>query len=639
MSTVGDPITICSRYGRFLTVAITAFVIGMFWARPLARQDQASPVFTARVQSVEVNVRVTDRNGTVVRDLTRDDFTILDNDVPQTIDAATFVDHESESPITPLRPGVPERDTATNADGGRMWVALLGGVGERARRAARTFVEQAMGPHDQMAIVNVHGTMSRAQGFTRNRALLLGAIDRLGEEPANPGLDAVSTAYRVLEDVCIRLGLVGGRKAVLFFDPPAFFGPKGPDRTPPGPGRLLDQDDERYLDQLDAIRAATRNNVAVYVVSTAGLSKDSDLKAMAGQRLLAEETGGDAIVNTNNFAGGYQRFVRDSDQYYLLGYTPAVEQRDGEFHKLTVRVNRPGVTVRARTGYYAPAATTRPRQSLEPVVDAGQSRLSPAALDALRMPLSVNGISVDVFAAPFRGPDGRAIVWVGAQLRPDALRLGGGELLELGFVGTSTEGNTAPGTFHVARLDLSESSRKIVRSTGLPFMDRLVLPAGRHQIRFVAHQPNGRTGMVVADVDVPDFRAAPLSMSGIVLAKAPAIPQAVIRRDDAIQRLLLDAYPTAVRTFSRQELLTTYVEVYTDGRTQVRETVAKITRVGQSRSREVDLIPLAADNQRLAFRHRFVLRDFEPGDYVLTIDSRAGRQSATRSVLLTITDR
>jgi VWFA-related protein len=643
-----------------LRIALTAAVIVFLAGGPPAaqqapQQPSDSPVFRGSVQSIEVDVRVTDREGRIVRGLTRDDFTLLEDGKAQSIVTASFIDLEVESPITRMIPGVIDSDVTTNAGVGRMWVVLLGssagdgpsGRASRARGAARLFVEQALGPNDQVAIINVHGTMSMAQGFTRNRTLLLEAIDRLDEQPSNP-FNTTRTAYQVLEDVSNRLGRLAGRKAILFFDPPAFYGPEGPpalDSQGRAASRQTDVMD--YNVQRDALAAATRNNVAIYVVSTTGIQGvEPDrpavqpggtglLKGIAGQQLLADETGGDAIVNTNNYRQGYERFVQDSNQYYLLGYSPEVEHRDGDFHRVTVRVNRPGLIVRARTGYYAPGRE-RPARQANSGKDAPKEKLSPAALEALRMPLSMGGLTVDLFAAPFRGKGNVASVLVGAQVHGSGLMLSRGEKLEVGFIGTNSEGKTSPGAYHIARLDLADGTRQIVERSGLPFVDRLQLKAGRHQVKFVAHQASGKTGMVVADVEVPDFSKGPLSMSGIVLATPPPAPQAVFRKDATMQRFLAALYPTSTRRFSRRDVLTAYLEVYTTGDAKVSQAVAQITRAGENRPREYPVAPFYPAPGQAVIRRQFPLRDLEAGDYILSFEARADKRTASRRVLFTV---
>ena len=616
-----------------------------------AQQDQP-PTFRTGVQYVEVDVRVTDSNGRVVRNLKKADFTLVDDGQPQTISEATFVDLEADSPVTRRVPGTIEPDVATNAGGGRMWVMLLGGyglrgqqVGPRAQQLARQFVNQALGPNDEVAVVPVYGTMSSAQGFTRNRTLMLNAIDRQQGDSVVQAGDPVIVAFQVLEDLCVRLGRVGGRrKAVLFFDPPALF-------QPPPNGVAA------FFAQRDALRAATRNNVAIYVVSTDGLTNrdltakflpseigaqargegtafDQELVAMGGLRLLAEETGGDVIINSNNFGDGYQRFVRETNQYYLLGYTPSVEHRDEKFHQLTVRVNRPGLTVKARQGYYGVNRESAPLSA--PLPEPGTPGLSAEAMDALRLPLAVNGLTIDLAATPFRGTGGNGSVLVSARVRGDALVLGAGELIEVGYRATTTEGKTTPGAFHVITLDLTDRSRAAAKTSGLQFAEWTSLPPGRHQVRFVVHQPNGKTGMVVGDVDVPDFKAA-LSMSGIVIASARLSEQPPLKMDEPLRKLL-GAHPTAERMFARSDVLAAYAEVYTSGRPDA--TSATIARAGQlSRSSPVDMTLSTAEPGRFAALARIRMRELQPGDYVLTFETSVGARRASRQVIFSVTDR
>ena len=149
---------------------------------------QEPPTFRSRVQAVEVDVRVTDRDGRAVRGLAREDFVILEKGAPQSIDTFSFVDLEATSPIVREKGTIIGPDVVSNAGTDRMWVVLLGfSSGNRARLIARSFVEQALGPYDEVAVVHALGNMSDAQGFTRNRKLLLDALDRVTQSPSNGG--------------------------------------------------------------------------------------------------------------------------------------------------------------------------------------------------------------------------------------------------------------------------------------------------------------------------------------------------------------------------------------------------------------------------------------------------------------------
>ena len=155
-----------------------------------------------------------------------------------------------------------------------------------------------------------------------------------------------------------------------------------PDPISPGPGQQRLESQEFFLqtDLLGDLKRVTdlanRYNTTIYAVdprglapfefdlSTAGgaavsLTKDRAMLegALDSLRILADETDGRAIVNSNDLAGGMRQIVRDTSAYYLVGYTSTLNQPDGKFHKINVRVKRPGLQVRARPGYLALSAT------------------------------------------------------------------------------------------------------------------------------------------------------------------------------------------------------------------------------------------------------------------------------------------
>jgi hypothetical protein len=115
-------------------------------------------------------------------------------------------------------------------------------------------------------------------------------------------------------------------------------------------------------------------------------------------RLLAEESGGFALLNTNDLTSGFERLVRENSQYYLLGYEPANTRRDGRFRRIEVRVNHPGMRVQARRGYFAPSDSRR--RTNEP----------PVGLALLNSPIPVTGLTITSAATMFRGHGNKASV-------------------------------------------------------------------------------------------------------------------------------------------------------------------------------------------------------------------------------------
>lgn len=125
-------------------------------------------------------------------------------------------------------------------------------------------------------------------------------------------------------------------------------------------------DQQEFRDLLDE---ANRANASFYPIDPRGLAAfdspipskgqlpSADLALLHGHleslQTLAVATDGVAIVNSNDFAKNFARIAADLSSYYLLGYYSTNTKTDGKFRKVAVRVNRPGVAVRARRGYLA----------------------------------------------------------------------------------------------------------------------------------------------------------------------------------------------------------------------------------------------------------------------------------------------
>lgn len=96
--------------------------------------------------------------------------------------------------------------------------------------------------------------------------------------------------------------------------------------------------------------------------------------------------------NTNDLVAGIRRIAAESRHYYLLGYVPGNTRRDGKFRRIEVKLRRPGLTVRARRGYFAPGdrSAAPERTGLDPDV--------PRALDA---PSELPGVPLRATALVF----------------------------------------------------------------------------------------------------------------------------------------------------------------------------------------------------------------------------------------------
>jgi len=177
-----------------------------------------------------------------------------------------------------------------------------------------------------------------------------------------------------------------------------------------------------------------------------------------GLRQLAEGTDGLAVVATNNIEPALRRVVADLSSYYLLGYY-STGKLDGRFHSITVRVKRPGVTVRARRGYQAlresdlTVGTTAPVRAAAMATTNAEAAIAAAASSAVaKIVNSARDLPLRVHAtAGWRlGPDGKpvAVFWTVGEV---ADRIAGADLDAMvlngaGDLVSSVKARIMPGT-------------------------------------------------------------------------------------------------------------------------------------------------------------------------------------------------
>jgi len=601
--------------------------------QPQAPSDQRPSVtFRVEVNYVEIDAIVTDAQGNFVRDLTKDDFEVVEEGKPQDLSVLSMVDIPIERTDAPLySPTAIEPDVRSNAKefNGRVFVLVLDdlqthfGRSVRVRQAAKLFVERYLGANDIAAIVQTGARKDGAQEFTSNHTLLLKAINTFAgqklrsatldkiddyymQRETNPGaaprdLSEAERAFKArntlstLRQVADYLaGVRGRRKAVVYFSEGIDY---DIDNTI-GNRYATDLRDE----MLAAIAAATRANVSFYGVDPRGLSGLSDegieitavpndptlglgyaslsdelRRSQDSLRTISEETGGFAAVNRNDFREAFGHIIQDNSGYYLLGYYSSDTRRDGRFRRVQVRVKRPGLTVRARKGYTAPKGKAQSTTTL------ANTKTSPPLREALDSPIPISGLPLSVFAAPFKGTAPNASIAVTIEVEGRGLSFAEqnglfADDVEISVIAIDRDAKIKDGGRDLVQLKLKPQTREAVARAGIRISRRLELPPGNFQLRVgVRDGGTGATGSVLYDLVVPDFPKDPLSMSGILIASGVGNQMPTANPDPEF-KTVLPAPPTAIRDFPRGDTLALFTEVY-DNQTKVAHRVAIKTSV------------------------------------------------------------
>ena len=641
------------------------------------------PTFKVEVDYVEVDALVTDQRGTFVRDLKKEDFQVLEDGKPQTITTFSIIDIPTERANRPLFASQPiEPDVKTNAQpfDGRIYVMVLDdlhttfGRSQRVKAAARQFIERHLGANDLMAVVHTSGPTDASQEFTGSKRLLLAAADRVmgrkvasstvtrteeyyrqqnlgmrqagspvnDPEEAERGFNARSS-LRELKEVADWFGNVRGRrKTILFVSEGIDY-----DITDVFNNRSASM----ILDETrDTIAAATKSNVSIYGIDPRGLTSlgDESIEVQSfpddtslgiGQssfqkeiqlsqdslRVLSEETGGFAVVNKNDFSTAYDRIVRDNSSYYVLAYYPPNPKRDGRFHRIDVRVTRPGLTVaRARRGYANPRGKA-------PVPTAASASNQPSAevRDALNSPLPVSGVTMHVFAAPFKGTQSSASVLVGAEIRGRDLKLDANDKLEISYVAVDPRGKVRGGSNHSLTMNFRPERKALIEQTGLRVLSRVEIPPGRYQLRFAARDVGtGSVGSVLYDLEVPDFYKGALVMSGLALTSTAIADQFTAQPDEQL-RTVLPGSPGGLRTFSQDDEIVLFAEVYDNEaasphKVDITSTVTSDEgKVMYKTDEERSSADLLGKRGGYGYMAQIPIKDLPPGLYVLKVEARS----------------
>jgi VWFA-related protein len=658
---------------------------------PVAAQ---APSFEAAVSLVRVSVVVRDKSGALVRGLKREDFTITEDDKPQTIEAFEFEDLPTEHAPEPEEPAPappilkaappsaasprPAQTTATSEPGGlgghRLVVLLFDTNGmepdqlQRSVQSAGTYVDDRMTASDLVAVASIGTGLQVLQDFTSDRTALKRALDRAGggsdagDTGADPTSDAASDAdafaadtseldlfnidqrLRAIEDLSKALAPVVQKKSVIYFS-----------------SGMSGVGADNQVELRAAIDRAVKANLSVYPVDARGLdavvpggdarqaststtdvysgramTKQFDQQIASQDTLasLAADTGGHAFFDTNDFKGVFDRVVQDSSAYYVLGFASTNPAKDGKFRRVKVKVNLPDLRVEHRSGYYADRDFRH----------AGHEDRELQLQDQLLTDLSATDFPVWVQSAHFRTGENRFYVPVSIAVPGSALpmaRSGAQEHTSIDIVGiVRDEAKRA-----VARLrDTLAVNGSDVRKKSVQYRTGFTLPPGTYRLKVVVRENEGGAfGSFETDLGVPDLRKSPVKISSVVFGTqlAPAVkmdPPNPLARDGT------ELVPSVTHVVSTTQPIYFYYEVY-DPTRDLEGKVRVLTNIsffrGNARRYETPLVEVksltTADRKAAVLQLAVPAASLKPGLYtcqVNVIDDVAGTFAFPRVALL-----
>jgi VWFA-related protein len=555
---------------------------------------QGPPTIRITVTLIQVDAVVTDSQGRHVTDLGPQDFEILQDGVFQKITHFAYIPEAANlpppeikrtgekaplGPPAPITPSQVKRTVALVVDD----LALSFENLVRVRDAMRKYIERDMQPGDLVALIRTGGGVAILEQFTTDKRILLEGVDllkwkfagRVGllpidavdsgpEAPADGAprgpelLDYGYSLYALgaldtLEDVVGEMKKLPGRKSVVFLSD----------------GLRMDPRINFAIDRLTDL--ANRSAVSLYTIDPAGLRTNSLTAAdsvdvsgpnagatlggiLAGRReeefrlqdalnYLATRTGGLFFSNRNDIQGCVREAAEDQLGYYLLGYSPPEGTFEknapkAKFHRLTVRVRRPGLRVRWKSGFAGvpdgvpdTQPVSAPRTREQQLIEALASPFTAAALK-----VRLTSLYLDMGGKT--GSNVRSMLYFGGKELAFTQDAGGVWHATVDIVTLAYRGLKQPIQQRQRVQDISlpdDQYRRALKEGFLLMLDDPMKQPGTFLMRAVVRDAaSQRIGSASQFIQVPDTKKGQLALSGVWLNLAPSAPSAAQQPADSL---------------------------------------------------------------------------------------------------------
>jgi VWFA-related protein len=511
-------------------------------------------VLRVETRLIEVNVVAQDAKGHAVKDLTRADFKLFDDgkEIPIDVFAAEFA--EPAPPTATVAVPPPNTFTnRIHGVRPSVTVILLDGLNTNfenqtwARKEVARFLENLQ-PQDRVAVFFLGDRLSVLQDFTSDpKALLSGLKSTKARIPMELAASVPSTGSTEFADD------LETPPALINSNPGCYGPPKEQDRTVqqakqrmykyyvrmrvertvdalnviaghlrqfPGrknliwvsasfpisigfdeilsPGNTSEQ--IQFTRELErAFKALNNADMAIYPVDARGLVPmdpcttylvNNFYSTQSSMGVLAEHTGGQMFLNTNDLARATRSAVDDAQANYTLGFYPHDLKWDGAYHELTVKVAQPGVHLRYRQGYFAAIDNPEDEEQSKALIHR-----------ALHSPLDTTGVALTVaLEKKVKQPIKQAMLHIAVDAHNIAFEdTNGGKLLALEVVlaQSAADGRVLKASRGDIHIPIAASAVALLMNDGLRLERSVDLEEGATTLELVVRDlASGNIGSV-----------------------------------------------------------------------------------------------------------------------------------------------
>jgi VWFA-related protein len=596
-----------TNWAHKIGAVVAALALALPCAQCCAQQTQPTEglfVLKANSELVLTNVVARDaKTGELVRGLKQSDFTVFENGKPQRIASFDFQTVDMAAPLNEATISGPAA-AASSAKSAvvakpeelrnhRLIVLFFDLTSmqpedlDRSVAAAEDFLRAKMQPADLVALISLGDTLKVDQDFTADKNALLHQVavyngtegegfaqgatansnqveDTTGYTPDESEYNDLNTDRELfaLRAIAKSLEKITEKKSLLYFS-----------------GGIQRDGIENQASLRAAINAAVRANLAIYSVDTRGLQAvtpmgDASAGSLRGnasfsgasltnnmnanfatQELmgtLSSDTGGKAFLDSNDFAPAFAQVQRDTSAYYAIGFHSSDTARDGRYRKLTIKINKPGIKLEFRPGYYAPADFQHSgKEDRERDLEEQLSSDLPATdmavyLDALYFRLDENRFFVPV-----------SLIIPGSQI--PFIKGGDKDKATLDIIGTVIDEAKRPIGHARETVKLNLDPGLQARQKNIQYTTSFNLPPGKYRLKFVVREnQTGQMGSFEAEIALPEMKKQPLKISSILLSsmRQPSKQQSPLIRNG------LEYVPNISHVFRQDQHLYLLYEIY-----------------------------------------------------------------------------